>query len=88
MTQNCLLAAAFALTAPLAHRLGSLRPAGRQRRECMLADLVEDPAILLGMRCCAGDRHNLERLLETVVPRAAGGPPPTDSPDRGPAFFH
>jgi hypothetical protein len=87
MTQN-FLRAALTLTAPAARRLGSLLAVGGQRREYALADLVEHPAILLGMRCCESDRHSLERLLETFVPRAAGGMLPMGSSDRGPVFFH
>jgi hypothetical protein len=86
MTQNFLMAA-LTLTAPVARRLGSLLPAGRRQREYTLTDLVEHPAILLGMRCCEGDRHSLELLLETFVPRAASGLLPMGPSDRGPVLF-
>jgi hypothetical protein len=87
MTQNFLMAA-LTLTALAARRLGTLRPAGRPRREYALADFVVHPAILLGMRCREGDRHSLELLLESFAPRAARGAPPVVAPDRGPVLFH
>ena len=88
MTRDFLMAAALALTAPLTRRLGALLPAGGGRRDYTLADLVEHPAILLGMGCCEGDRHGLELLLETSAPRAAGEVLPIVFSDRGPVFFH
>lgn len=78
MRQNCWMAAAFTLTAPLARRPGAVRPAangqGREAavlktRRYTLADLVEHPAILVEMRCWDGDRESLEPLLETAAPR-------------------
>lgn len=96
MTQICWIAAAFALTGPLAHRLGALRPmAGRHGSDAVavrvrrytLADLVEHPAILVGIRCWDGDRESLEPLLETFVPRERHGALPTDAIDGGPDFL-
>lgn len=91
MTQTCWMAAAFALTGPLAHRLGSLRPAAGghgsdaavlRPRRYTLADLVEHPAILVGMRCWDGDRRT---LLETFMPREHK--PPAAGSEGGPDFF-
>lgn len=95
MTQNCLLAAALALMVPLTYRLGVPALGGGRQREAALskahrytlADLVEQPAILVGMRCWGGDRRSLEPLLETLAPRPGQGVLPPLAEDRGPVIF-